>query len=185
MHRLSEALNSLSVLALQTAEALSQDVDRAAALIRVALENGNKVLVCGNGGSAADAQHFAAELVGRMRSERRPYPAIALTTDTSILTAIANDYGWEQVFSRQVEAVGDPGDVLIGISTSGRSENVLEALRAARRRNMRTIVLTGPSTDTQRVQEVHTAILHTLCEYLEPMERAVLVDLADMSKRLQ
>jgi D-sedoheptulose 7-phosphate isomerase len=148
-----------------------------------AFGRGNKVLVFGNGGSAADSQHFAAELVGRFSRERRALPAIALTTDTSALTAIGNDYGFDRVFARQVEALGRKGDVVIGISTSGASRNVVAALEAARAAGMTTIALTGrdggevgaaadvhvnvPSPATPRVQEVHRTILHVICELVE------------------
>lgn len=146
-------------------------------------QRGGKVLLCGNGGSAADAQHIAAEFVSRFRRERRGLPAIALTTDTSILTAIGNDYGYERVFARQVEALGQPGDVVVGISTSGASASVLAAMRAARERGMTTIGLTGatggllvghvdvclcvPSQNTARIQEVHITVAHVVCEIVE------------------
>ena len=155
----------------------------AAVLVRDAITAGRKVLLCGNGGSAADAQHLAAELVGRFVVERRGLPAIALTTDTSALTAIANDYGYEFVFSRQVEALGQPGDVLIAITTSGRSKNVVAAVAAARAVGMKVVGLTGaageafvracdagvavPSRDTARIQEGHIAIGHVLCELVD------------------
>jgi D-sedoheptulose 7-phosphate isomerase len=148
-----------------------------------ALGAGRKVLVCGNGGSAADSQHFVAELVGRFTRERRAWPALALTTDTSILTAIGNDYGFNRVFARQVEAHGQPGDVLIGISTSGGSPDVLAAVETARARGLVTIGLTGrdggalgrtvdvhvnvPSPSTARTQEVHATLLHVLCDLVE------------------
>jgi D-sedoheptulose 7-phosphate isomerase len=148
-----------------------------------ALGTGRKVLVCGNGGSAADAQHFVAELVGRFTRERRAWPALALTTDTSILTAIGNDYGFDRVFARQVEAHGQPGDVLVGISTSGGSPDVLAAVETARALGLVTIGLTGrdggalgravdvhvnvPSPSTARAQEVHGTLLHVLCELVE------------------
>ena len=147
------------------------------------LNAGNKILLCGNGGSAADAQHFAAELVGRFELERGGLPAIALTTDTSILTAIGNDYGFAQIFSRQVEAFARPGDALIGISTSGHSENVLLAMQKASNIGCLTIALTGrdggaiaKAADlslnvaverTARVQEAHLMILHLLCEQID------------------
>jgi phosphoheptose isomerase len=162
------------------------DVDaiaRAAELMRDAVLAGRKVLLCGNGGSAADAQHIAAELVGRYVLERRPLPAIALTTDTSALTAIANDYGYEHVFARQVEALGAPGDVLVAITTSGTSKNVVAAVEVARRIGMKVIGLTGaggaafvagcdagvavPSKVTARIQECHITIGHLLCEALD------------------
>lgn len=158
-------------------------IARGAALVRDAVIAGKKVLLCGNGGSAADAQHLAAELVGRYVLERRPLAAIALTTDTSALTAIANDYGYEHVFSRQVEALGQPGDVLIAITTSGTSKNVVAAVAAARRLGMIVLGLTGgngaafiaacdggvavPSTVTARIQECHIAIGHLWCEAID------------------
>ncbi|MBN1571105.1 MAG: D-sedoheptulose 7-phosphate isomerase [Acidobacteria bacterium] len=148
-----------------------------------ALENGNKVLLFGNGGSAADAQHIAAEWVGRFMRERRPLPAIALTTDTSILTAVGNDYGFDQIFARQVRALGQKGDVAIAISTSGNSPNVLLAADAAREMGMITVGLTGrdggklgsrvqyhlnvPHRLSARVQEVHGMIGHILCELVD------------------
>lgn len=159
------------------------EIARAADLMRDAVLAGKKVLICGNGGSAADAQHIAAELVGRFVVERRPLAAIALTTDTSALTAIANDYGYEHVFSRQVEALGAEGDILIAITTSGTSKNVVAAATAARARGMKIIGLTGakgaafvascdagvavPSNITARTQECHIAIGHLLCEVLD------------------
>jgi D-sedoheptulose 7-phosphate isomerase len=157
-------------------------IAQAAGAILAALAGGRKVLVFGNGGSAADSQHFAAELIGRFARERRAWPAIALTTDTSALTAVSNDYGYDRVFARQVEALGQPGDVAIGISTSGRSANVLVAFAAARARGLTTIALTGgdggqvgQAADvhvnapgpTARAQEVHRTILHVICEIVE------------------
>jgi len=155
----------------------------AARAVEDALRRGNKVLVFGNGGSAADSQHFAAELVGRFSRERRAFPAIALTTDTSALTAIGNDYGFDRVFARQVEALGRKGDVALGISTSGDSRNILSAFDTARAGGVLTIALTGreggaigraadihinvPSPATPRVQEVHRTILHVICELVE------------------
>jgi D-sedoheptulose 7-phosphate isomerase len=154
----------------------------AAGAIAAALKDGRSVLVFGNGGSAADAQHFAAELVGRYEKERRAWPAVALTTDTSALTAIGNDYGFDRVFARQIEALGREGDVAIGISTSGKSPNVLRALEAAKARGLVTIALTGRGGDagriatlhvrvdeerTARVQEVHATLLHAICELVE------------------
>lgn len=154
-----------------------------AGLLISALRRGNKVLVFGNGGSAADAQHLAAELVSRFRRNRKALAAVALTTDTSILTAIGNDYGFEQVFARQVEALGEKGDVAFAISTSGNSPNVLKAVSAARRLGLATVGFTGqgggklqecvdvcfrvPSDSTPRIQEAHIAAAHALCEVLE------------------
>lgn len=151
--------------------------------MRDAIANGGRIFVFGNGGSAADAQHFAAELVGRFMRERAALPAIALTTDTSVLTAIANDYSFRRIFVRQLEALGRRGDVALGISTSGASPNVLDAIRYARAQGLRTIALTGrdggtigaaaelhvnvPDENTQRVQEVHGTILHAICEVIE------------------
>jgi phosphoheptose isomerase len=157
-------------------------VDAAAAIVR-AIQQGGKVLVFGNGGSAADAQHMAAELVGRFQRQRRGLPAVALTADTSVLTSIANDCGFERVFDRQIEALGRSGDVALGISTSGRSANVLAALTLARTNGLQTIALTGrdggvvgrsadihinvPSDSTARVQEVHRTLLHVICDVVE------------------
>lgn len=154
-------------------------------LLVEAFRSGNKLLVMGNGGSAADAQHFVAEMVGRFKLERAALPAVALSTDTSILTAIGNDYGFDAVFSRQVEALALPGDVLVGISTSGNSPNVLKALELGRVRNCRTIGLLGkdggsiksacdlalvvPSSDTPRIQEAHITIIHIACDLVEKM----------------
>jgi D-sedoheptulose 7-phosphate isomerase len=155
----------------------------AANAIAGAIRDGRKLLVFGNGGSAADAQHVAAELVGRYLRERPALAALALTTDTSVLTAVGNDYGFERVFARQVEALGRPGDVALGISTSGRSPNVVAGLEAARSGGLRTIALTGreggasssaaeihinvPSGSTPRVQEVHRTVLHVICDLVE------------------
>ncbi len=153
---------------------------QSAELIAAALKAGNKILLCGNGGSAADAQHIAAEFVGRFEKERRGFPAFALTTDTSALTALGNDYGFERIFARQVEALASTGDVLIGISTSGNSPNILAAIMAARKIGCKTIGLTGakgkklaglcdvavivPAERTSRIQEGHAAIGHLWCE---------------------
>jgi len=147
------------------------------------LRSGGKILWCGNGGSAADCQHLAAEIVGRFRRERAGLPSLALTTDTSVLTAVANDYGYEAVFSRQVEALGDAGDLLVGISTSGNSRNVVEALLRARAKGLLTVAFTGSgggklagsvdhlfaveSRDTARIQEAHILAGHMLCDWVE------------------
>ena len=152
-------------------------------LLSDAFNRGHKLLVMGNGGSAADSQHFVAEIVGRFKMERKALPAVALSTDTSILTAIGNDYGFDCVFSRQVEALAAPGDVVVGISTSGNSPNVLKALNEAKARGCRTIGLLGkdggsikaacdlalivPSTDTPRIQEGHGTIIHIVCDLVE------------------
>jgi D-sedoheptulose 7-phosphate isomerase len=154
-----------------------------AAAIIAALRSGNKLLIIGNGGSAADAQHIAAEIVGRYKQDRPGWAAMALTTDTSALTAIANDYGFEQVFARQVEGLGRRGDVLLALSTSGRSPNILAALRTARERGLVTVGFTGskgealgalcdhllvsPSDDTPVVQQIHLAAAHGICDAIE------------------
>ncbi len=159
------------------------ELARAAELLTSALARGGTVLLCGNGGSAADAQHIAAELTGRFLRERRGLPAVALTTDTSALTAIGNDYGFERVFARQVEALGRPGDVLVAITTSGSSPNVLHAIDGARARGLAVIGLLGrdggaararcdvalvvESEVTARVQEVHILVAHVLCEAVD------------------
>lgn len=167
----------------RAADALVGEVARAAQLVASALRRGRKVLLCGNGGSAADAQHIAAELVGRFRRERRGLPAVALTADTSVVTALGNDYGFEEVFARQVDAAGQQGDVLVALSTSGNSRNVLRACEMARTKGLRVIGLTGAdggqlkslcdiclcvsSRDTARVQEVHILLAHIICELVE------------------
>ncbi|MBI4743189.1 MAG: phosphoheptose isomerase [Betaproteobacteria bacterium] len=155
------------------------------AMVGCLVGNG-KILACGNGGSAGDAQHFAAELVGRFEAERQELAAIALTTDSSILTAIANDYGFKMVFAKQVRALGQPGDILLAISTSGNSDNVVEAIRAAHDNNLRVVALTGrdggaigkmlrdddihlcvPSERTARIQETHLLAIHCLCDGID------------------
>jgi D-sedoheptulose 7-phosphate isomerase len=167
----------------QSAEALSKPIAAAVQAILVSVTSGGKVLACGNGGSAADAQHFAAEFVGRFERERPELGAIALTTDSSILTAIANDYSYEQVFARQVRALGLAGDVLLAISTSGNSPSILAAVEAAHAREMTVVAMTGrgggkmasalretdvhvcvPHDRTARIQEVHLLTLHCLCD---------------------
>jgi len=158
-------------------------VTNAAAAIVETLRRGGRLLAFGNGGSAADAQHVAAELVGRYLRERRGLAAIALSTDTSVLTSVGNDYSFDRVFARQIEALGQSGDVALGISTSGRSPNVVAAFETARSQGLRTIAVTGgdggtvggrvdihinvPSTSTPRVQEVHRTLLHVICELVE------------------
>jgi D-sedoheptulose 7-phosphate isomerase len=158
-------------------------VARAAEVIIDAFARGGRLFTFGNGGSAADAQHMAAELVGRFARDRKALPALALTTDTSILTSVANDYGFDRVFARQIEALGRPGDVAFGISTSGNSPNVLAAFDAAKSGRLHTIALTGrdggalgaaahthinvPDSSTARVQEVHLTLIHAICELVE------------------
>ena len=164
-------------------ETLGGPIIECAEMLVSVLSSGGKLLVMGNGGSAADAQHLAAELVGRFLMERRALPAIALTTDTSILTAVGNDYGFDQVFSRQVEALAAPGDMVIGISTSGNSRNVINALGVARNEGCKTVGLLGrdggeitgmvdlsltvSSTETPRIQEAHQLIIHIICDLVE------------------
>jgi D-sedoheptulose 7-phosphate isomerase len=170
---LEQSVKQLSPLIIDLVESLSNCFRR-----------GNKLMICGNGGSAADAQHVAAEFVNRFRFDRKPLPAIALTTDSSVLTSIGNDYGFENVFSRQIRALGNKGDVLVVISTSGRSENILNAIDAAAMAGIITIGFTGekgrdsmgercdcclviPSTDTARIQECHAFVWHLICGMVE------------------
>ena len=159
------------------------EVASAGLRVRTALEKGRKILICGNGGSAADSQHMAAEFVGRFVKERQSLPALALTVDTSLLTAVGNDYGFDCVFSRQVEGLGQEGDVLIAISTSGNSANVVKAVKTAKEKGIFVIALTGenggilakesdlclavPSQVTARIQEMHIMIIHMICEIAE------------------
>ncbi|MGD9000888.1 MAG: phosphoheptose isomerase [Granulosicoccaceae bacterium] len=167
-------------------DALTQPIAAAADALCKALQNGGKVMSCGNGGSAADAQHFSSELLNRFERERPGLPAIALTTDSSTLTSIANDYAFNEVFAKQVRALGNEGDVLLAISTSGNSENVAHAIRAAHKRGVVVIALTGrnggeiaervnahdveirvPAESTARIQEVHLLIIHCLCDLID------------------
>ena len=171
---------------LQSKKVLAQPIADAAQAMVTCLMNDGKILVCGNGGSAADSQHFAAELVNRFEVERPGLAAIALTTDTSVLTSIANDYDYVQIFSKQVRALGLDGDILLAISTSGNSPSVLEAIQAAHERNMPVVALTGkdggkmagmlrptdfhicvPSKSTARIQEVHLLALHCMCDLID------------------
>lgn len=162
---------------------LTEEIEKVAKILTNALDKGNKILICGNGGSAADAQHFAAELTGRYKKERKGLSAIALSVDTSALTAIGNDYGFEFVFSRQVEALAKSGDVLFGISTSGNSANVLNAAKVAKSLGAIVVGLSGrdggafnqvsdinlvmPDNDTPRIQELHILVIHILCDIIE------------------
>src|SRR5689334_12345773 len=173
-------------LKLKSGQLLAQPISNAIELMFNALSNGNKILACGNGGSAGDAQHFAAELVGRFERERFPLPAISLSTDTSIITAVGNDYSFNEIFSKQVQALGQAGDILLAISTSGNSGNVLAAAEAALEREMRVVALTGKDggklgkllTDadvhinvqharTARIQEVHLVAIHSICDGID------------------
>lgn len=168
------------------AEALPEAIQQAAMNMSQALLSGNKILSCGNGGSAGDAQHFSSELLNRFEKERPGLPAMALTTDSSTVTSIANDYSYDEIFSKQVRALGQPGDILLAISTSGNSRNVIKAMEAAVSRDMKIIALTGkdggemagllsqndtevrvPSDRTARIQEVHLLVIHCLCDLID------------------
>jgi D-sedoheptulose 7-phosphate isomerase len=184
--RIRQHFQESAQLKLQAAEELAEPISQAVEIMFTALSNGNKILACGNGGSAADCQHFAAELVGRFERERLPLPALSLTTDTSILTAVGNDYGFRDVYAKQVQAFGQSGDVLLALSTSGNSANVVAAIEAAVERDMRIIALTGkgggvmgelmseadvhicvPHDRTARIQEVHALTIHILCDGID------------------
>ncbi|MEK9627959.1 MAG: D-sedoheptulose 7-phosphate isomerase [Nitrospinota bacterium] len=183
MERVKNFLNTSAELKKTVAETLSSDIFDSAMKIKSRLESGGKLLLMGNGGSAGDAQHIAAELIGRFKKERKAMPAIALTVDTSSLTALGNDYGFETIFERQVEALATENDAVIGISTSGNSENVVRAIKKANALGAFTIGLLGndggklkelvnlpiiiPSNDTARIQEVHITIGHIICEIIE------------------
>ena len=184
--RILEQFQESAELKIQAASVLAQPIAEAVELMFTALSNGNRILACGNGGSAADCQHFAAGLIGRFERERLPLPAIALTTDTSVLTAIGNDYGFTEIYSKQVQALGQAGDVLLAISTSGNSANVVAAVEAALERDMRVVALTGkgggtlaglltdidvhicvPHERTARIQEIHLLVVHCLCDGID------------------
>jgi D-sedoheptulose 7-phosphate isomerase len=184
--RIEKHFNESAQLKLATAPRLAAPIARAAQVMTDSLKSGGKVLACGNGGSAADAQHFSAELLGRFERERQELAAIALTTDTSAITAIANDYSYDMIFAKQVRGLGAKGDVLIAISTSGNSTNVIEAMNVAKAKGMAVVALTGrdggkmgallgandvhlnvSSNVTARIQEVHILILHCLCDAID------------------
>lgn len=184
--RISQQFTDSAQTKLDAIEMLAAPLAGATELMVGALVNNGKILACGNGGSAADAQHFAAELIGRFEMERQGLAAIALTTDSSIMTAVANDYGYKTVFERQVRALGQPGDVLLAISTSGNSPSVIEAIRAAHDNDLHVVALTGkgggeigqmlrdsdvhlcvPSDRTARIQEVHLLAIHCLCDGID------------------
>jgi D-sedoheptulose 7-phosphate isomerase len=183
MERVKQFLKTSGDLKYQVAETLSEEILHAAHSIRDCLSAGGKLLLMGNGGSAADSQHIAAELIGRFKKERKAIPALALTVDSSSLTALGNDYGFESIFSRQIEALANPNDAVVGISTSGNSKNIIRALKLAREIGAKTIGLMGnnggemkdcvdigiivPSNDTARIQEVHITIGHIICEIIE------------------
>lgn len=185
-HRIHSHFTESAQLKLNAVDALAPQIARAAALMTECLLADGKILACGNGGSASDAQHFAAEMIGRFERERPELPAISLATDTSILTAIANDYDYSQVFAKQVRALGGAGDVLLAISTSGNSGNVVAAVDAAHERGMRIVALTGkgggrigelltaddvhicvPHTVTARIQETHILSIHCICDVID------------------
>ena len=183
MERVKSFLKASGDLKHQVAETLSGEILKAAHSIRDCLSNRGKLLLMGNGGSAADCQHIAAELIGRFKKERKAIPALALTVDSSSLTALGNDYGFDTIFSRQVEALATPNDAVVGISTSGNSKNVILALNVARKIGCKTIGFMGndggdmkncvdvgiivPSNDTARIQEVHITVGHIICEIIE------------------
>lgn len=186
--RISQHFQDSAQTKLDAIEMLAAPIADAVEAMVACLVNNGKILACGNGGSAGDAQHFAAELVGRFEVERQELAAIALTTDSSILTAIANDYSFKMVFSKQVRALGQPGDVLLAISTSGNSANVIEAIRAAHDNNLHIVALTGkgggeigammrdgdvhicvPADRTARIQETHLLTIHCLCDGIDHM----------------
>jgi D-sedoheptulose 7-phosphate isomerase len=184
--RIRQHFSDSARLKIDSVDALAPAVARAAGLMTECLLADGKILACGNGGSAADAQHFAAEMIGRFERERPELPALSLATDTSILTAVANDYAYDQVFARQVRGLGAKGDVLLAISTSGNSGNVIAAIEAAHEREMRVVALTGkgggrigamltaddshlcvPHDRTARIQEVHQLMIHCLCDAID------------------
>ena len=183
MDMIQRELNSHKEVIEKTIETMQNQIYTACVIASETIKNSNKILIFGNGGSAADAQHIAAELSGRYKTERRGLAGIALTTDTSVLTAVGNDYGFDRIFDRQVEALAREGDLLIGISTSGNSKNVLRALSLGRNMGCRTIGLSGrdggamnefcdinlvvPSSDTPRIQEMHILIGHTICQAID------------------
>jgi phosphoheptose isomerase len=186
LNRIKQQFEDSIQTKIMAADALAETIYAAGELMVQALLNGGKILSCGNGGSAADAQHFAAEMLNRFETERPSLPAIALSTDTSTITAIANDYSYEEIFSKQVKAFAQPGDVLLAISTSGHSKNVIQAIIAAQQRECRVVALTGrdggiiaqllnemnveirvPAQSTARIQEVHLLIIHCLCDFID------------------
>lgn len=183
LENIKNSLLESSDLKKQIAEESGEIIEQAINLICVSLRNDNKILLMGNGGSAADAQHIAGELIGRFKLERSSIPAIALTTDTSIITAVGNDYGFDRIFARQIESLGCEGDIVIAISTSGNSKNVIEALKISKKNNLKSVGLLGcgggqikdlvdipivvPSSNTPRIQEAHITIGHIICEEVE------------------
>ncbi|MCL1059658.1 phosphoheptose isomerase [Shewanella sp. Choline-02u-19] len=186
LERIKDSFTESIQTKIDASEALPESLAKAAEMMVNCLLNGNKILACGNGGSAGDAQHFSAELLNRYEIERPPLPAIALSCDTSTITAIANDYSYDEIFSKQIMALGSPGDILLAISTSGNSGNVIKAMEAALSRDMTIVSLTGkdggamagllsvndvevrvPSNVTARIQEVHLLAIHCLCDNID------------------
>ena len=183
MKQISETLNEISTNFIKLLDQSIPDIQQASKLIIKSLQSGKKIMFCGNGGSAADAQHLSAELVGRYMKNRKPLASIALTTDTSVITAISNDYSFNDIFSRQIESIGNKGDILYAISTSSKSVNVIEALKIAKSLKIKTIGVTGnddsgfkglcdmiisvPASRPDRIQEMHIAIGQIICEILE------------------
>ena len=183
MKFINQTLNEISDNFNKLAKKSVPQIEEASELIIKSLKNGGKIMFCGNGGSAADAQHLSAELVGRYMKNRRPLASIALTTDTSILTAVSNDFSFDDIFSRQVESIGNDGDVLYAISTSGKSQNVINAIKVAKKLNIKTLGITGsddisfkkicdlvisvPASRPDRIQEMHIAVGQIICEILE------------------
>jgi D-sedoheptulose 7-phosphate isomerase len=184
--RLLQHFNASIETKAQAAELLPPYIEHAAGMMVASLINGGKILSCGNGGSAGDAQHFSSEMLNRFERERPSLPAIALTTDSSTVTSIANDYSYNEIFSKQIRALGNEGDILLAISTSGGSKNVIEAIKAAHDRDMQVVALTGkdggnmaslltdndieirvPSEVTARIQEVHLLVIHCLCDLID------------------
>ena len=183
MKNIKESLSEISNNFIRLLDQSTIDIHEATKLIINGLQSGRKIMFCGNGGSAADAQHLSAELVGRYMKNRKPLASIALTTDTSIITAISNDFSYDEIFSRQVESVGKEGDILYAISTSSKSKNIIAALKVAKLQNIKTIGVTGsdvsgfkglcdtiisvPASRSDRIQEMHIAIGHIICEIVE------------------
>ena len=183
MKQIKESLNEISSNFIKLVDQSTLSIQEASRLMVKSLQGGKKIMFCGNGGSAGDAQHLSAELVGRYMKNRKPLASIALTTDTSVITSISNDFSYDKIFSRQVESIGNEGDVLYAISTSGKSENVIAALKIAKLLKIKTIGITGsegvgfndlcdititvPASRPDRIQEMHIAIGHIICEILE------------------